>query len=89
MEIIPQNPIKTMKYKSAKKPDKCPECGSDKIANILFGLPAFSASLREKIEDHKIVLGGCCVSNESPTWKCTVCGTVIKKLEIDFDDSIN
>jgi predicted Zn-ribbon and HTH transcriptional regulator len=28
-----------MKYKSIEKPDKCPECGSDKIARILYGLP--------------------------------------------------
>jgi predicted Zn-ribbon and HTH transcriptional regulator len=34
-----------MKYKSVKKPEKCPECGSDKIAYILYGLPNYSLSL--------------------------------------------
>jgi len=38
---------------------------------------------------HKIVLGGCCVSNDSPTWKCVDCGAVIHKLEIYFKDSAN
>jgi hypothetical protein len=78
-----------MKYKSAKKPDKCPECGSDKIASILYGLPAFSPSLKEKIKDDKIVLGGCCITNDDPTWKCVDCNTLIFKLKIDFKDSIN
>jgi hypothetical protein len=74
-----------MKYKSVMKPDKCPKCGSEKIADILYGLPAFAPSLRGKIRDHKIVLGGCCISDESPTWKCLACNTVIHKLEIDFN----
>jgi hypothetical protein len=78
-----------MKNNSVKKPDRCPKCGSDKIANILYGMPAFSESLKKDLDDNKIILGGCFISNESPTWKCTVCGTVIKKLEIDFDESIN
>jgi hypothetical protein len=78
-----------MKYKSAKKPDKCPECGSEKIANIMYGLPAFSPSLKEKIKDDKIVLGGCCITNDDPTWKCVDCNTLIYKLKIDFKDSIN
>jgi rubrerythrin len=73
-----------MKYKSAKKPDKCPECGSDRIADILYGLPSFSPSLRKEIEEDKRVLGGCCITNDDPTWQCTSCDTVIYKMEIDF-----
>jgi primosomal protein N' len=78
-----------MKYKSVKKPDKCPKCGSDKIADILYGLPAFSPSLEKMIEDQDIVLGGCCVSDEDPTRKCATCKTIIYKLKIDFDKSVN
>jgi len=78
-----------MKYKSAKKPNKCPECGSDKIASILYGLPAFSESLRLRIRENKTVLGGCCVTGNDPTWKCVDCGTAIYKLKIDFKDSVN
>ena len=78
-----------MKYKSAKKPNKCPECGSDKIASILFGLPAFSPGLREDIKENKIVLDGCCISGDDPTWECTTCNTKIYKMKIDFDDSVN
>jgi len=63
--------------------------GSDKIANILYGLSTFSASLRKKIEDHKIVLGGCCVSGNDPTWVCIACNTKIYRMMIDFDDFIS
>ena len=79
----------TMKYKFANKPARCLKCGSDKIAEILYGLLAFSDGLREELDSGKIVLGGCCVSDQSPTWKCTSCGTVIHKLEIDFDTTDN
>jgi hypothetical protein len=78
-----------MKYTSAKKPEKCPCCGSDKIAIICYGLPAFSPRLREDIKENKIVLGGCCVSEHDPTWKCVDCNSVIYKMQIDLDDSVN
>ena len=78
-----------MKYNSVKKPDKCPKCGSDKIAKILYGMPAFSESLRKDLDENKIVLGGCCISNDDPTWQCTSCDTVIYKMKIDFDSPTN
>jgi hypothetical protein len=78
-----------MKYKSVKKPDKCPECGSSKIAEILFGLPAFSPSLEKKVKTREIVLGGCCITNDDPSWKCVTCNTVIYKMRIDFNESAN
>jgi hypothetical protein len=78
-----------MKYKSTKKPDKCPECGSSKIAQILYGLPVFSPGLEKKINENKITLGGCCVSGNDPSWKCIDCGTVIFRMEIDMEGSAN
>jgi primosomal protein N' len=78
-----------MKYKSVNKPDKCPKCGSKKISDILYGLPSFSPGLNKMMEDHEIVLGGCCISDEDPTWKCTACNTNIYRMEIDFKDSVN
>ena len=78
-----------MKYKSVKKPDKCPNCGFDKIAYILYGLPNFTPSLRNEIRENKIALGGCFISDESPTWKCVACNTKIYRMKIDFKDSVN
>jgi primosomal protein N' len=56
-----------MKYKSINKPEKCPDCGSEKIARILYGLPSFSESLRKRIENNEIVLGGCCITGNDPS----------------------
>ena len=78
-----------MKFKSAKKPVKCPVCGSEKIAAILYGLPAFSPSLRQELGDEKIVLGGCCITGDDPTWACLACNTKIYKMTLDIKDSVN
>lgn len=78
-----------MKYKSIKKPDKCPECSSNKIAELQYGLPVFSPNLEKKINENNIVLGGCCVSGNDPVWKCIDCGTDIFKMKIDLEGSAN
>jgi len=57
-----------------KKPRTCPRCGSDSIAKIMYGMPAFSAELDEALRTGKLSLGGCCVSDESPRWECNECG---------------
>jgi hypothetical protein len=78
-----------MKYKSIKNPHKCPECGSEKIARILYGLPSFSESLRKRLENNEVVLGGCCITVNDPSWKCVHCGSVVFKMEIDLEGSAN
>jgi hypothetical protein len=78
-----------MKYKFVNKPEKCPECGSDKIAYIMYGLPNYSPSLQQEIRENKIVLGGCCITDDDPAWKCVDCKTYIYRIEIDFKKSAN
>ena len=78
-----------MKYKSTKKPKRCPACGSENIAGILYGLPVFSPSLEKEIKENKTVLGGCCITEDDPAWKCIDCNAEIYKLELDFKDSAN
>jgi hypothetical protein len=68
-----------MRYESARKPKICPKCGSIKIAKILYGMPAGYEELMKKIEEGKIVLGGCCITNDDPTWQCVECETSIYK----------
>lgn len=41
---------------------KCPYCGSMDTARILYGMPAFSEELQEKMNSGKIHLGGCCIN---------------------------
>lgn len=57
------------------KPDSCPQCGSSKIADILYGYPHFGEELDRDIAAGKIVLGGCIhYEGASPEWRCTMCG---------------
>lgn len=62
-----------MRYKFARKPTKCPKCGSGQIADILYGYPEFSKELQKDLDEGKLVLGGCCVSGGDPKWKCVDC----------------
>ena len=55
---------------------KCPECGSENIAEIYYGYPIDSPKLHEMIENKEIVLGGCQVYSdvENDRWHCNDCG---------------
>ncbi len=63
---------------------KCPHCGSRDTARILYGMPAMSEALQEKIDSGKVKLGGCCINiaeNEDgmtvsldPERYCNYCG---------------
>lgn len=52
-------------------PRKCPECSS-KLVPIVFGMPNEQGI--QEAEKGKIILGGCCVSFNDPTWGCAHCG---------------
>ena len=54
--------------------NECPSCGGTDIAMILWGLPNMDSKLEKKVKDKKIVLGGCCVSNDDPELECNDCG---------------
>jgi hypothetical protein len=58
--------------KSYKK-NKCPYCNSKDVAKILYGLPSFSKKLEKELESGKLVLGGCCISEDSPLFHCNKC----------------
>lgn len=60
-------------FKARTKPRKCPKCGSEKVADILWGMPAYSRELQEDLDNGKIVLGGCCVTDNDPEWQCVDC----------------
>ncbi len=58
-----------------RKPDGllCPSCNSDKIMEIVYGLPAITEEVKKEIEKKTITLGGCMVSKDSPQWMCGLC----------------
>ncbi|MDD9825349.1 MAG: hypothetical protein OXU86_01005 [Thaumarchaeota archaeon] len=49
-------------------PVRCPKCGSEEIARIMYGLPA-----RMPEERDMVVLGGCGVSPRMPSMACLAC----------------
>jgi hypothetical protein len=58
---------------TTNSPAQCPYCGGARVAAILYGLPAFDAQLDHDLEAGRIVLGGCCVSESAPDWRCGEC----------------
>ena len=56
---------------SKRKPRQCPQCGAKKVVPIVYGMPAESTI--EEAEKGKLALGGCIVTDDDPSWKCTVC----------------
>ena len=54
----------------------CPICQSHKVVNIFYGMPTtdvFERQLKAQAWEDKIVLGGCCITPDSPKWHCTDC----------------
>lgn len=64
---------KTIKEKKRKEKNGCPKCNGNSIAKILWGLPAMSEKLEQQLNEGKVVLGGCCVTDNDPKWHCNNC----------------
>ena len=54
------------------KPRKCPQCGSERVAEIVYGLPG--PDFVEHHDPEKVVLGGCEITGGDPQWCCRECG---------------
>jgi len=54
-----------------RKPRRCPNCGSDRIVRIVYGLPPEELAAAEARGE--LILGGCMSSPASPTWGCAAC----------------
>jgi hypothetical protein len=50
--------IVTNMIRSRKKPDRCLECGSWRIAGILYGMPSMDRRLDRDLEAGRVVVGG-------------------------------
>ena len=55
---------------------KCPKCGSDNIAMVLYGMPAYDEELKAKIDAGDVVLNGCEIVLGDPMYpfECQECG---------------
>lgn len=68
----------------SKRRPYCPQCVSNKIVPIIYGMPTEYAW--EKSKQGKLLIGGCCVSDESPKWYCQACGHEFGKYMPSIDD---
>ncbi len=50
----------------------CPACRQRTGVEIMYGMPGIEAA--EMAENKEIILGGCCVDEDSPERGCTSCG---------------
>ena len=58
-------------------PGKCPKCGG-KVVPILYGEP--TAQAYEEYLQGKLVLGGCCITDNDPDWECLGCEQQFRKI---------
>lgn len=72
---------KVYKKLSSNNKINCPICHSKNIAEYLYGMPAFSKKLEKQLADKKIILGGCCIDEHSPTYHCNDCGQEWRDIE--------
>ena len=62
----------------ASRPAKCPNCGHSPVAEILWGMPAFSKKLEKDVEAGRVTEGGGGGdSYDDPAWQCDRCGLAI------------
>jgi len=60
---------------------KCPKCSSSKgVIRIVYGMPGFD--LQQEELEGKIILGGCCVTDDDPNWHCKECQYEWSKAQI-------
>ena len=52
----------------------CPECGSERIAEVIYGMPAYSAEFQAKLDAGEIILNGCLVDGPVLPYQCRDCG---------------
>ena len=51
----------------------CPSCGSDRIMEIIYGLPPMTQKIQDELNKKTITLGGCIVHENAPVWMCEAC----------------
>ena len=56
-----------------KKKLVCPKCESDNIASYQYGFVEMYPELKKNIDKGKVVLGGCCVTDDDPDRHCNDC----------------
>jgi hypothetical protein len=53
--------------------NKCPVCGSRRVAELIYGFVIPDDALQAKIDAGLIAMGGCVVNDDSPIRECQDC----------------
>ena len=59
-----------------RRPKRCPRCRSERVAYLLWGLPAGSDTLRELVDGGEVELAGCLIPappDAPASWVCRSC----------------
>lgn len=56
-----------------RKKITCPYCGSEHIAEYLYGMPAYDELMQQEIQG-KVIFAGCVITNSDPRYHCNDCG---------------
>lgn len=67
----------------SRRPKVCKKCGSP-VLKVLYGFPT-RKSFRAA-ERGELILGGCCIKEDSPDMRCSCCHQGYKKLDHDDDN---
>ena len=46
---------------------------SDNIARYQYCMPVMDPEMERDLDNGKVVLGGCCVTDDDPEWQCNEC----------------
>jgi len=57
-----------------KMKKECKYCSSKNVVTIFWGYPADMDYVMKLVDEKKLVLGGCCVSDNDPALECIDCG---------------
>ncbi len=69
--------METRRYEARRRPRRCPACGSPRVAEVLYGYPAWSRRLGRDLDAGRVVLGGCAMPEDPERWQCLACGARI------------
>jgi len=58
---------------------ECIHCGSKNVVPIFYGYPGNMDYVLKLVEEKKLVLGGCCISDNDPAFECLDCGLMSGK----------
>lgn len=79
-------PVQHHRYEYHTRPTHCPVCLSHRIADICYGLPAFTPELVRRINAGRAVIAGDRRDGD-PDWACADCRIVIYALPADAEET--